>query len=115
VKKIHVFEILEYVPDFELLINREREIVNETLISDPSCMNLKIGGLGGFWNEEHQKKAQIAGAKAVWKMYPEKLKENIKKARSLEAMEKRKQSFLEFWQNLEFFRANTHSPKQKRK
>jgi len=65
--KNHVFEILEYLPDFDSLVKREREIVNETLISDPSCMNLKIGGLGGggFCNEKHQKKAQAAGGRAM--------------------------------------------------
>jgi len=65
----HVREILEYLPDIESLVKREREIVNETLISDPSCMNLKCGGYGGggFWNEEHRKKAQAAGGRAMIK------------------------------------------------
>jgi len=77
--KNHVFEILEYLPDFDSLVKREREIVNETLISDPSCMNLKIGGEGGFTNVEHQRKAQFAGGKAFWKMYPEKSLSNLQK------------------------------------
>jgi hypothetical protein len=63
----HICEILEYLPDLDSLIKREREIVNEKLISDPSCMNLKIGGLGGggFWNKEHQLKCQQAGGNAT--------------------------------------------------
>jgi hypothetical protein len=79
-KENHTFEILEYLNDLESLIKREREIVNETLLSDKMCMNLKVGGLGGggFCNEEHQRKCSIAGGKAsvnkVRQKYFDKLK-----------------------------------------
>jgi hypothetical protein len=67
-KENHVFEILEYLNDLESLIKRETEIVNETLLSDKMCMNLKVGGTGGFMNEEHRKKAQAAGGRAMVKI-----------------------------------------------
>ncbi|MFA7289196.1 MAG: NUMOD3 domain-containing DNA-binding protein [Melioribacteraceae bacterium] len=75
----HNFEILEYLPDINSLIEREREIVNETLIKESLCMNLKTGGRGGFCNEEHQLKCQKAGglkgpAKTMVKYHLEKLK-----------------------------------------
>ena len=44
------FEILEYLSDRESLIKREKDIVNEELLLDPLCMNIKIGGNGG-WNK----------------------------------------------------------------
>ena len=43
----HIKEILEYLPDWESLVAREIELVNETMINDPLCMNLKLGGRGG--------------------------------------------------------------------
>jgi hypothetical protein len=42
------FEILEYQPSREALANREKELVNEDIIKDKMCMNLKIGGEGGW-------------------------------------------------------------------
>lgn len=49
-------EILEYLPNRKALAKREKEIVNESLLKDPSCLNLKEGGFGGFCNEEHMLK-----------------------------------------------------------
>ena len=60
-KENHIKEILEYLPNRELLAIREREIVNKELISDGKCMNLKEGGDGGFMSEEHMMKCSKAG------------------------------------------------------
>lgn len=46
-KDQHRFEILEFLSDRQTLQAREREIITEELISDPLCMNLKVGGEGG--------------------------------------------------------------------
>ncbi len=59
-KDNHVKEILEFLPSRQLLKEREKEIVNKDLIGDVMCMNIKEGGEGGFINEEHMKKAQLA-------------------------------------------------------
>lgn len=40
-------EIIEFFPNRTLLLSKEREIVNEELLSNLLCMNLKIGGEGG--------------------------------------------------------------------
>jgi hypothetical protein len=48
----HSIEILEWFPDRSSLKNREKELVNESLLQDPMCMNLAIGGEGGFRNTE---------------------------------------------------------------
>lgn len=61
----HVKEILEFVNTRENLKKREEEIVNEQLINENLCMNLKTGGQGGFSSEEHQLKCSIAGNKAL--------------------------------------------------
>lgn len=44
----HKLEILEFVDDRITLALRESEIVNEELLKDPQCMNLKFGGEGGW-------------------------------------------------------------------
>lgn len=42
--------ILEYFDTMEEAYSREAEVVNETLISNPKCYNIKYGGRGGFNN-----------------------------------------------------------------
>ncbi len=45
------------------LKQREKEMVNETLLADPLNMNLKYGGDGGgqIWSKEHAKLFSVAG------------------------------------------------------
>jgi hypothetical protein len=50
------FEILEFFPDRNSLKKREKELVNEDTLKDNMCLNLKIGGEGGFVNKEHRNK-----------------------------------------------------------
>jgi len=57
----HTLEILEFLPDRKALAARERELVNEDMLSDPMCMNLRLGGDGGFINDSHQIKCASAG------------------------------------------------------
>lgn len=52
----HIKEILEFCDNREQLKKREEEIVNEQLINENLCMNIKTGGNGGFSSEEHRKK-----------------------------------------------------------
>ena len=56
-KDNHVCEILEFLPDRSSLKAREKEIVNKELINEELCMNLQIGGEGGFISHEHMMKA----------------------------------------------------------
>lgn len=44
----HQVEILEFFSSREALKKREAEVVNEELLADPLCMNLKFGGEGGW-------------------------------------------------------------------
>ena len=44
----HTKEILKFVDSREELKKREQELVTEELICDKLCMNLKLGGIGGF-------------------------------------------------------------------
>ena len=60
--EVHSKEILEFLNDRESLKKREREIVDESLLQDKKCLNLQLGGGGGFINEEHMKKAATSGA-----------------------------------------------------
>jgi len=71
-------EILEFLPDRVSLANKEREIVNEEMLKDSNCLNLKPGGFGGFSSEEHRKKAQAAGGKKVRQILSNKHHERLK-------------------------------------
>ena len=62
-KEIFNMEILEFLPNRELLKDREVEIVNSDLLLEEKCMNLKPGGYGGgkFYSEEHKFKCSKSG------------------------------------------------------
>ncbi len=65
-KENHSIEILEWLPDRSSLKLREREMVNESLLSNPMCMNLVLGGGGGFISIDGAKKGAIAMNKVTW-------------------------------------------------
>ena len=63
-------EYLEFFSNRFDLVNREKELVNENLLKDKKCMNLKLGGLGGFVSENHVmklKKGSSRHQKEKWK------------------------------------------------
>lgn len=64
-KDNHKVEILEFVDTREELIARETEIVNLNEIAKIECMNLRVGGTGGFVDDEHMLKCSKAGGKAL--------------------------------------------------
>lgn len=65
-KENHSIEILEFLPDRKSLADREREIVNESILNDPLNMNVMPGGEGGgFINKDHQLKCSSAGGKTT--------------------------------------------------
>ena len=61
-KDNHKREILEFLLDRKALASREKELVNDSLICDPMCMNIMRGGeAGGFISADHQLKCSTAG------------------------------------------------------
>ena len=54
----HQVEILEFLSSREELKRREAEVVNEELLANPLCMNLKFGGEGG-WDHVNSSKDEI--------------------------------------------------------
>ena len=61
-KENHSMQIIEFLSTRKELKSRERELVNEEIVNDPLCMNLQLGGGGGFISEDHRKKAQSKAA-----------------------------------------------------
>lgn len=55
-KENHSIEMLEFFDTREELANREREVINLQEIAKKDCMNLKVGGDGGFNSEDHRNK-----------------------------------------------------------
>lgn len=66
-KENHVYEIQEKLPSREELRLREAELVNEILLEDKQCMNLCLGGNGGWnkINETRWAEIQKMGYKAM--------------------------------------------------
>lgn len=50
------FEIIEFHSNRKSLKKREKELVNEDTLKDKKCLNLQIGGGGGFCGKKHKKK-----------------------------------------------------------
>jgi group I intron endonuclease len=60
------FEILEYCDSRELLAEREKYIVNQEMIDNVLCLNLKIGGIGGgIFTSEQAKLGRKAANKTL--------------------------------------------------
>lgn len=55
-KENHKVEILEMVESSELLAEREKSIVTLSKVRNGKCMNLKVGGIGGFTKKAKKKK-----------------------------------------------------------
>lgn len=64
-KDILKCEILEYLPDRQTLKKREEEIVNSKLLEEKKCMNLRIGGEGGFSLETQRRNAPKGAKKYI--------------------------------------------------
>jgi hypothetical protein len=80
----HMIERLEFFETREDLRKREIEIVNEDLLKDVLCINLKMGGLGGFSLEQQRINATHANKKMNWLrendiVWAKKIAENISK------------------------------------
>jgi hypothetical protein len=65
----HTKKILEFFETREELIFREQEIITKELISDGKCMNLCVGGQGGFISLDGSKKGGIKSNKILLDKY----------------------------------------------
>lgn len=61
------FEILEYLPTRILLAEREKQIVSRELLNDSLCLNLKVGGEGGFTSAA-KLRVRVNQLKKSWKV-----------------------------------------------
>lgn len=62
-------EILEFFESREEVLKREKEVVNETCLQDPLCMNLQTGGGGGISSKEHHKKLKEGASEWIRKKW----------------------------------------------
>lgn len=81
-KENHSIEILEFLNSREELAAREREIISLQEIAKKECMNLKVGGEGGFTLEQTKNGGKLSGAKHASRMkdnpdYKEKVVTNL--------------------------------------
>ena len=61
-KENHEMEILEHYLSREDLTAREKELINNELLSHEMCMNLKFGGDGG-WDHVHKSRVNLESQK----------------------------------------------------
>lgn len=58
-------EILQFFESREEALAREKELVTEELLKDPMCMNMKLGGEGG-WTDRARKKGSAKLVAKIW-------------------------------------------------
>jgi hypothetical protein len=95
----HTKEILEFLDNRRSLAEREKEIVNESLLQNPLCMNLQPGGGGGISSKEHLKnlnKGSSIYMKNKWKN-PD-YRENMSRDISKKSSERMK----DLWKDVEY-------------
>jgi hypothetical protein len=112
----HTKEILEFLNNREELAKREKEIVNESLLQDSLCMNLKYGGEGGgkIYSLDHMRKFSDSGNKALKeKMRDEEYRKNFIKLTE-ESRRKAKEKRIEMINSGEIS-ANTFGGKKHKK
>jgi group I intron endonuclease len=71
------FEIVEYLPNRSSLKDREREMITEDLLNDKMCMNLCLGGSGGYISPEGVKKGRESTDKVLREKYGDDFKSQI--------------------------------------
>jgi len=67
-KENHKVEFIEFLDTRKELKDRETEIVNLNEVAKEDCMNLKVGGEGGFSSEEQRKNFHSAGGRKVFQL-----------------------------------------------
>ena len=110
-KENHQTEILEFLPTREELKQREAKIVNEELIGDVMCLNLQLGGGGGFVNEEHHRKMRKGSSKWSKKAWEDGKFENNKKTSSKRMKSLHSNGILKY----NNFTGRTHTEETKKK
>jgi hypothetical protein len=112
-KENHKVEILEFVDTRKELAGREKDIVNLNEIVKKECMNLMVGGVGGFISEEQQRNRSIAGGEA----FSKKLKndENFRTEHSIRASNRLKKTHEEGKIKYDTFKGKKHTEETKKK
>lgn len=116
-KENHSKEILEFCESRTELKKREAEIVNEQLLNEDLCMNLKIGGEGGgkIWSEEHMRVFSKAGNDKLNELFKdEEFTEKHRKATS-EAVKKQIENGTWVNPNQGHWNGRNHSEETKQK
>jgi hypothetical protein len=75
----HSKQILEFLPSRKAIKEREAQLVNESTLKDPLCMNLCRGGQGGDFTEEARRRiAKSKQGKTLSKEHRQKVSEALK-------------------------------------
>ncbi len=111
-KKAHSKEILGFYEDRESLRRREIELVNEELIRDPLCMNIQLGGGGGFTSDRHIEKAKRGASEWLKKQWEtEGYREKISQASSSSMKNKHREGKIKY----DTFKGGKHTEETKEK
>ena len=110
-------EILEFFDSRELLVEREKQLVNEDLLKDLNCMNLSLGGGGGGFSSEAHKSKFIEAGKNNFLYFKEKREESMVKVRLTKEYRQSQSIALKNWYRFNDgnFKNRKHSTETKQK
>jgi hypothetical protein len=61
-----IIDIIEFFSNKEDMLEKEKNVVNEKLLLDKNCMNLRPGGFGGFSSKEQSENAKKSNIRQKW-------------------------------------------------
>jgi group I intron endonuclease len=109
-------EYLEFFNNRIDLANREKQLVNEDLLKDPMCMNLKNGGNGGCQGEAAMKWSKAGIAKIKWLFENEpNFRKEVNQATSIRTKLLWESGKFDLHFNNQYWLGKTHREESKRK
>lgn len=116
-KENHIVEQIEFLPDRKSLIEREKEVVNLNEIAKNNCMNLTLGGEGGFISLEGCKRGGLSSIKIHQLKYDtnRQYRNYINEKRREEINKRKNAGTFISWQNTYSWTGKYHTKKTKLK
>jgi hypothetical protein len=115
-KENHKVEQLEFFPDRKTLIEREKEIVNLNEIAKKNCMNIVLGGEGGYISSEGCKRGGLNSIKIHQLKYDtdEKYRNYINEKRKEEINKRKNIGTFKSWKDTYDWSGKKHSEETKK-
>jgi hypothetical protein len=108
-------EYLEFFDSRELLVEREKQLVNEDLLKEPNCLNIAKGGLGGNTGNAFNTETSLIANRIQWTLQKRKLRSIEARQQSIEKVKNGTHSWLGKRDDGGMFKGKSHTEETKKK